>query len=184
MGGGPPMWNTYIATDDADATAAKVVAAGGTMLMEPFDVMDAGRMAVAFDPTGGGFGLWQAGQHTGAQLVNEPNTLVWNDLQTGDRAAANAFYSAVFGWTQEPFGDVYDVQKVGGEPVGGIGQADGAPGWQVYFAVADADATAAKAVELGGEIVSEPADLPYGRDTLLRDPHGVAFHALRMPPSG
>ena len=85
------MWNTYIATDDVDATAAKVVAAGGTMLLEPFDVMDAGRMAVAFDPTGGGFGLWQSGRHTGAQLANEPNALIWNELQTGDREAANAF---------------------------------------------------------------------------------------------
>ena len=188
MGGGQPMWNTYIASDDVDATTAKITVAGGTLVMEPFDVMDAGRMAFAADPTGGSFGVWQAGTHVGAsigaELVNEPGALVWNELRTEDRAAANAFYSAVFGWTQEPFGDVYDVQKVGGEPVGGIGQADGAPGWQVYFAVADADATAAKAVELGGEIVSEPADLPYGRDTLLHDPHGVAFHALRMPPSG
>ena len=187
MGGGPPMWSAYIASDDVDATTAQITVAGGTLVMEPFDVMDAGRMAFAVDPTGGSFGVWQAGTHIGAsigaELVNEPGALVWNDLQTGDRAAANAFYSAVFGWTQQPFGDAYDIQQVDGEGVGGIGESDGALGWQVYFAVADADATAATAVELGGEIVSEPADLPYGRDTLLRDPHGVAFHALRMPPS-
>ena len=118
--------------------------------------------------------------------MNEPGALVWNDLQTGDRAAANAFYSAVFGWTQQAFGDTYDIQQVGGEGIGGIGQADSAPdgahGWQVYFAVADADATAANSVELGGEIVSEPADFPYGRDTLLRDPQGVEFHALCPRP--
>jgi uncharacterized protein len=186
MGGGPPMWNTYIASGDVDATATKISAAGGTLMMEPFDVMDAGRMAFAIDPTGGSFGVWQAGTHIGAsigaELVNEPGALVWNDLQTGDRAAANAFYSAVFGWTQQPFGDRYDIQQVDGEGVGGIGESDGAPGWQVYFAVADAHATAAKAVELGGEIVSEPADYPYGRDTLLRDPHGAEFHALCPRP--
>jgi predicted enzyme related to lactoylglutathione lyase len=185
MGGGPPVWSTYIASDDVDATAAMITKAGGTLLMEPFDVLDAGRMAFAVDPTGGVFGVWQTGKHIGAELVNEPGALIWNELQTGDRDAANAFYSAVFGWTQEPFGDdpslVYDIQKVAGEPVGGIFQADGAGGWQAYFAVADADATAAKAVELGGEIVRAPADYPYGRDTLLRDPHGVVFHALRMP---
>ncbi len=190
MGGGPPMWNTYIASDDVDATAAKITEAGGTLLMEPFDVMAAGRMTLAVDPTGGSFGVWQAGKHVGAsigaELVNEPGALIWNQLQTGDRDAANAFYAAVFGWTQEPFGDdpavVYDIQKLVGEAIGGIFQADGAPGWQAFFAVVDADATAAKAVELGGEVVREPADYPYGRDTLLRDPHGAEFHALRTPP--
>lgn len=183
MGDAPPMWNTYIASDGVDATAAKISAAGGTLLTEPFDVMGAGRMAFAIDPTGGSFGVWQAGQHIGAQLVNEPVALVWNELHTPDRAAANAFYSAVFGWTQEPFGEPamsYDVQKVGDQMVGGIFQSDGEFGWQVYFAVPDADATAAKTVELGGEVVSEPAEMPYGRDTVLRDPDGVLFHALRM----
>jgi predicted enzyme related to lactoylglutathione lyase len=141
-------------------------------------------MTFAIDPTGGSFGVWQAGQHVGAQLVNERGALVWNELHTPDRVAANAFYSAVFGWTQEPFGDPamgYDVQKVDGEMIGGVFQSDTDLGWQVYFAVADADATAAKAAELGGEVVSEPADMPYGRDTVLRDPHGVLFHALYMP---
>ena len=159
--------------------------------MEPFDVMDAGRMAFAVDPTGGSFGVWQAGTHVGAsigaELVNEPGALIWNELHTGDLAAANAFYKAVFGWTQQPFGDDptfrYDVQKVADQSIGGIFQFDGATGWQAYFSVADSDATAAKAVELGGEVVREPADYPYGRDTLLRDPQDAAFHALRIPDS-
>jgi len=184
-GAGPPMWNTYLASDDVDASAAKAAAAGGAVVMDPFDVMDAGRMTFVLDPTGGSFGIWQAGRHIGAQLVNEPGALVWNELHTPDIAAANAFYSAVFGWTQERFGDdpamVYDVQKVGDRMVGGIYQTDGEPGWQPYFAVADADAIAARAVELGGEIVREPVDTPYGRNATLRDPHGVLFHALRMP---
>jgi predicted enzyme related to lactoylglutathione lyase len=187
MEGAPFVWTTYIASDDVDATAAKVTAAGGTLLMEPFDVMDAGRMALALDPTGAMFGIWQAGKHIGAELVNEPGALVWNELHTGDLAAANAFYGAVFGWTQQPFGDDptfrYDVQKVTDQSIGGIFQSDGATGWQAYFSVADPDATAAKAVELGGEIVREPADYPYGRDTLLRDPQGATFHALRIPDS-
>ena len=196
MGGGPPLWNTYIASDDVDAAAAKITEAGGTLVMEPFDVMDAGRMTFAVDPTGGSFGVWQAGKHIGAsigaELVNEPGALVWNELHTRDIAAANAFYGAVFGWTQQPFGDDptfrYDVQKVADQSIGGIFQSDRfqsdrATGWQAYFSVADPDATAAKAVELGGEIVREPADYPYGRDTLLRDPQGATFHALRIPDS-
>jgi predicted enzyme related to lactoylglutathione lyase len=102
------------------------------------------------------------------------------DVSSEDLDATIAFYSEVFGSTRKPFGETYDLQKVGDRPVGGIGQADDAAGWQVQFAVVDADAIAAKAVELGGEIVSEPADCAYGLDTLLRDPQGVIFHALRM----
>ncbi len=117
--------------------------------------------------------------------MNEPGSLVWNELHTGDLAAANAFYGAVFGWTQQPFGDDpafrYDIQKVADQSIGGIFQTDGAPGWQAYFAVADSDATAEKAVELGGEVVHPPTDYGYGRDTLLRDPQGATFHALRQP---
>jgi uncharacterized protein len=98
--GGPPMatWNTYIWVDSADETASKVRDAGGQVLTEPFDVMDAGRMAVFADPEGAAFGVWQAKEHNGARIVNEHGSLNFNDLNTRDPDGAKAFYGAVFGW--------------------------------------------------------------------------------------
>ncbi len=102
----PPMatWNTYVWVDSADDTAAKVRAAGGTVLMEPFDVMDAGRMAVFMDHEGAAFFVWQAKDLRGAQVVNEPGTLNFNGLATRDVEGAKSFYGAVFGWTTLPVG--------------------------------------------------------------------------------
>jgi predicted enzyme related to lactoylglutathione lyase len=99
--GAPPMavWNTYIAVENADESAAKALEAGGTVLMEPFDVMDAGRMAVLADPEGAVFCVWQARGSQGAELVNENGTLNFNGLNTRDAEAAKAFYGSVFGWT-------------------------------------------------------------------------------------
>ena len=100
MGDGPPIaaWNTYVMVESADATAAKVTEAGGTVFVEPFDVLDAGRMAVFADPMGAVLSLWQAGTHKGAELVNQPSTWNWSDLHTTDLGRAQTFYGAVFGW--------------------------------------------------------------------------------------
>ena len=84
--GAPPMWNTYLAVDSVDEASAKVGPAGGTVAMEPFDVMDAGRMAFVLDPSGAAVALWQAGQHIGSTLVNEPGTVIWNELITDNPA--------------------------------------------------------------------------------------------------
>jgi predicted enzyme related to lactoylglutathione lyase len=99
--GAPPIatWNTYVWVQRADATAEKVREAGGAVLSEPFDVFDAGRMAVCSDPEGAVFCLWQPNRHRGATLVNAPGTVNFNDLHTRDLERAKAFYSAVFGWT-------------------------------------------------------------------------------------
>ena len=96
-----PNWATYIWVEDAGETAAKAKEAGGTVLVEPFDIFDAGRMAVLSDPTGAVFCLWEAGTHRGAELVNEAGTWNWSDLNTRDPEAAKAFYGAVFGWVAE-----------------------------------------------------------------------------------
>src|SRR2546423_12676146 len=98
--GAPPqaVWNTYVAVDSADETAAKVRAAGGRVISEPFDVMDAGRMAVFTDPEGAAFCVWQAGSHKGARIVNEPGSVNFNGLNTRDVAGAASFYGSVFGW--------------------------------------------------------------------------------------
>ena len=105
--GVPPHWTTYIASDDADATAEKIRGAGGTVFAEPFDVFDSGRMTIAQDPTGAVFGVWQAREHIGAELANEPGTLNWNECQTDDPAKAAAFYKDVFGYEvdEAPMGD-------------------------------------------------------------------------------
>src|SRR4051795_10612898 len=96
--GQPPAWATYVATADADATADAVRGAGGQVLAPPFDVLDAGRMAMLADPAGAVLGVWQAGRHHGAQLANEPGSFCWNELATRDMDAAKRFYGAVFGW--------------------------------------------------------------------------------------
>ena len=120
---GPPFWAMYVAVDDADDTAAKVGAAGGTVVLAPMDVLDVGRMAVFSDPTGAFFSVWQAGTHPGAQLVNEPGTWSWTELLTSDTEASKAFYAAVFGWEplthSGPMGD-YTEWQVGGRSVGGM----------------------------------------------------------------
>jgi predicted enzyme related to lactoylglutathione lyase len=185
--GAPPMWNTYLAVDSADETAAKVGPAGGTVAMEPFDVMDAGRMAFVLDPSGAAVALWQAGQHIGSRLVNEPGTVIWNELIT-DNPAAVSFYEQVLGVTTataEMGADKYTMFQVGGKEVGGTmpPQMAGVPNhWHVYFAVTDADATAAKIKSLGGSVMVEPFDTPIGKMAVVTDPQGAVF-SLFQPPT-
>jgi predicted enzyme related to lactoylglutathione lyase len=198
--GMPPMWNTYIAVDDVDATAEKVAPAGGQVLMPAFDVGDAGRMAFVADPTGAVAALWQANRHIGASLVNEPGALFWNELITDKPDAALAFYEAVLGVTHSSVemapGQTYHMLKVGGHDVGGCMEPpvpDVPNHWRVYFAVDDADATAAKAAAEGGQVAVEPFDVPWarlvgrggasvGRSAVLADPQGAAFSVVTLPP--
>ena len=184
--GMPAYWTTYIASDDVDATAAKIRDAGGTLMMDPFDVFDAGRMTIAQDPTGATFGVWQAGEHIGAQLANEPGTLLWNQCQTPDPARAAEFYQAVFGYEideidlggEQPF----RVLQVAGRGIGGVREpaSEGVPPhWSATFAVADVDETVSRARELGGTVLMEPLDLPdIGRLAVLQDPAGAVFQVM------
>jgi uncharacterized protein len=184
--GAPPMWNTYIAVDSVDETAGKVEAAGGKVGMAPFDVMDAGRMAFVIDPAGAPVALWQASQHIGATLVNEPGTFAWNELITDDPADVK-FYTDLLGLTTSTMdmggGQVYTLFEAAGQQVAGS-MAPPMPGipnhWQVYFAVADADATAAKATELGGTVQVPPFDSPVGRMAVLGDPQGAVFSIIKL----
>lgn len=154
--GMPPIWNTYIAVDDVDAVVDKVVPGGGQVMMPAFDIGDAGRMSFITDPTGAAVGLWQANRHIGATLVNETGTLIWNELLTDKPDLALAFYEAVVGLTHSSMeiaaGQNYRVLKAGDAEVGGCMEPPmpGVPNhWHVYFAVDDADATAAKAAAAG-----------------------------------
>src|SRR3954449_5035265 len=99
----PAVWSTYVSTDDADAVVARARDAGGQPVVEPMDVMDAGRMAFVMHPAAGAIGVWQPGRHTGAQLVNEPGTLTWSQLHTRDQDGAAAFVEAAFGWARGDF---------------------------------------------------------------------------------
>ena len=120
----PIFWTTYLASADADKTAEAIKAAGGQVLMEPFDVMDVGRMFMAIDPGGAMFGVWQGKAHTGVQLANEPGSLTWSENMSRDYEANKAFYGAVFGYHFSDIGggDVqYATLDIDGRPVGGIG---------------------------------------------------------------
>ena len=185
----PPHWSVYLAVDDVDAVAARVREAGGTVLMEPFEVFDAGRMTVAEDPAGATFGLWQANQHIGAQLRGEPGTMNWAEVQTRDLDAAQRFYEHVFGYELEPMsmggaGD-YVLLKVGGQPAAGLVEigsdwGDVPSNWSVVFEVDDADAAVAKVQELGGKLFHGPNDLEgVGRFAVVGDPWGAVFQVIK-----
>jgi predicted enzyme related to lactoylglutathione lyase len=211
----PPMavWNTYVAVSKADETASRVRGAGGNVLAEPFDVSEAGRMAVFADPEGAVFSVWQAGQHKGAKIVNEAGSLNFNGLHTRDAEAAKTFYGAVFGWrtldvgggqemwTMPGYGDYLEdlnpgtrarVAEIGGTPgfedvVASVmpipaEQRDVPPHWDVTFSVDDPDAVAAKASELGGNVILPPTDVPWSRITVIADPQGATFNATKFVP--
>ena len=184
--GMPSYWTTYLASDDVDDTATKIRDAGGTVMMDPFDVFGSGRMTVAQDPTGAVFGVWQAKEHIGAQLANEHGTLVWNQCQTSDPARAAEFYQAVFGYEIDQMdlglGEPFRVLKVGGRGVAGVREpvsGDAPSHWSTVFAVADTDETVARAKELGGTVLMGPMDLPdIGRLAVLQDPAGAVFQVM------
>jgi predicted enzyme related to lactoylglutathione lyase len=188
--GVPPFWLSYVTVANANESAAKISALGGTVLMGPMDVMDAGRMAVAQDPTGAAFAIWEAGNHIGAQLVNDPGAFGWNELATRDADRAGAFYTSLFNWgTQtQDMGDAppYTIFKVGERMNGGMMQLseqfEGAPSnWMVYFSVADCDASAKKVEELGGKIQMPPTDIPAtGRFAVVQDPQGAVFAIIKL----
>jgi uncharacterized protein len=213
--GAPPMamWNTYVWVESADQTASKVLDAGGKALMDPFDVMDAGRMAVFTDPEGAAFCVWQAKENKGARIVNEAGSLNFNGLNTRDVEGAKSFYGSVFGWqtgtleggvemwTLPGYGDHLEqgdpdlrrrMAEVGApagfeDVVASINpipddQPDVPAHWNVTFAVDDADATAAKATELGGKAIVPPFDAPWVRMTVIADPQGATFIASKFVP--
>jgi predicted enzyme related to lactoylglutathione lyase len=213
--GAPPraMWNTYFWVDSADEAASKVRDAGGEVVREPFDFIDASRVAVFTDPEGAAFGVWEAKEHKGAGLVNDPGSLNFNGLNTRDGRGARSFYGSVFGWqtlsmdggvemwTLPGYGDYLegyhpDLRKQMAEagaperfedvvatinPIGDD-QPDMPAHWSVTFAVDDADATAAKATELGGRVIVPPFDAPWVRMTVIGDPQGATFIASKFVP--
>lgn len=184
----PTVWTTYFSTADGPATERAITKAGGNVLVPTMDVMSLGRMLVAADPTGAVFGVWQPGDFAGAGITNEPGALVWNELNTTDRDAAGAFYSAAFGIETAPMEGTknYFSLSVNGRTVGGLRETDKpeTPShWLVYFAVQDADASAAKVTAGGGSVLQPPFDMEAGRMALVKDSQGAPF-ALIAPNGG
>jgi predicted enzyme related to lactoylglutathione lyase len=190
----PPVWSTYLATEDADATMIAAEKAGATVLAPVMDVMQFGRMGVFQLPSGGAVGLWQSGTHHGFALSNEPGAVAWNEFMTRDYEGAKSFYGEVFGYQYQEIEDAgfnYATISLDGQrPIGGIGELPPGvpqhipPHWRVYFEVADADAAAARTTELGGTVIQEPRDMPYGRWVDLADPQGAMFSAIRTAWAG
>lgn len=191
--GQPPVWSSYIIVDDADAMYAAAVEAGATPLMEPMQIMDAGKMFFIFDPTGAAVGFWESGTHDGAQVFNVPGTMTWNDLGTRDVDTARAFYTDLLGWntSEMPMGDdgVYTMFQVGDRMNGGVFDIAGhlpdeVPAhWLTWFNVEDCEASAAKVSELGGTIQREPSETGVGISAVVSDPWGATFGIIQSAQS-
>jgi predicted enzyme related to lactoylglutathione lyase len=179
--GVPPAWNNYITVESADATAQRAQELGANVHAPPFDVMDAGRMAVIRDPQGAFFMVWQPRGNIGAALVNEPGALTWNELASPDPEASGSFYRDLFGWEvagiEAPTGPYWMI-KNGDANNGGIRTLEPPgtpPHWLVYFAADDVDATLAKVEELGGSKVAGPFEIGMGKIAIVQDPQGAMF---------
>ncbi|MCU1687007.1 MAG: glyoxalase [Amycolatopsis sp.] len=185
-GGGASRWRMYFATEDCDDASRRVAASGGTVLEPPVEMLDLGRVAVAEDPTGATFGLWQGRALVGAEVVNEPGSLVRNDLLTPDPEPARVFYADVFGYTLDrnedlPGADFTFLRRPDGYEIGGIfGSPGAAPAWATLFEVADTDIAVKNAVAAGGTAAA-PEDSPYGRTAVLTDPAGTEFSVITRP---
>jgi predicted enzyme related to lactoylglutathione lyase len=186
--GMPPVWTTYVATDDVDAASKRVEQAGGTVMMPAMQVMDAGRMAMYVDAIGAVFGVWEAGKHTGAQLVNEPVGFSWNQLNARDTDGAIAFYRDVFGWTASSVTEPmpYTEWQLDGRTIGGMMPmppeipAEAPSHWLTYFAVADTNATVEQAQKLGATVMVPPFDIPMGRISVFADPAGATLAVIGL----
>jgi predicted enzyme related to lactoylglutathione lyase len=181
----PVAWNVSFLVADVDATAARAEAVGGAVLVGPMDVFDVGRFAVALDPAGAAFQMWQARSFPGAGLFNAPGSLGWVELMTRAPERAVDFYTTLFGWSVNASGH-YTQWGIDGADFGGMVAMDDKfppevpPHWLPYFAVADVDDSAATATRAHGTVLMEPTSVPEGpRIAVLRDPQGAMFGVYR-----
>jgi predicted enzyme related to lactoylglutathione lyase len=190
-GDAPPHWNSYVTVHSVDASVSRAAELGGSVAMPGRDVEGIGRMAVITDPTGAPFALWEAHGQAGAELVNAPGALCWNDLGTTDVDGAMAFYGELFGWTYEKRLEEDPLRYMrihNGDSENGSVHLQGEdehgtpPHWDVYFATRDVDASNSKLAELGGEVLVPPLEVPAGgRVSVVADPQGAAFGLFDGP---
>ncbi len=184
--GAPPAWNNYVTVADADAAAAKAGELGGQVIVEPFDVMEHGRMAVIADPQGAIFSVWQPNAHPGAQLVNANGALTWNQLMTSDMAGGESFYPGLFGWEAETFQSdgmticTWKLEgKEGGEENGGMMAlppgSPAPPHWLAIFVCEPLAEAPGKIEAAGGSVLAPIMDIPAGQFLVAQDPQGAAF---------
>jgi predicted enzyme related to lactoylglutathione lyase len=183
--GQPPAWTSYVTVAGADAAAAAAEENGGILALEPFDVMDAGRMALIQDPTGAFFAVWEPRESIGAELVNGPGALTINQLNTSDPERAQEFYTGVFGWRFEfieggdmPYWGIYNGDRLNAGMMP-LPPDQGMPShWLVYFGSENVDEDASRVGELGGTVLVPPMSVPGGRILVAQDPQGAAFALL------
>ncbi|MBT2387214.1 VOC family protein [Streptomyces sp. ISL-11] len=192
--GAAPAWTVYFRTPDADATAKAVEQGGGTVRVQPFDVMDAGRMACLTDPGGAEFAVWQPAAVRGLEKTSDTHSLCWAELHTEDPDAALAFYHSLFGWRREELavpGMTYQVlstadgdqQEASFGGVTPLRDDTEDTRWVPYFAVEDADAVVTRTQEGGGSVLVPAADVPnIGRIAWLADPFGAPFAIIKPAP--
>ena len=189
--GAPSHWKLYIAVESADATATLAAELGGKVLMAPFDVMDAGRMAIIQDPGGAIFCVWQANKHQGLGVSGVDGTLCWADLNVPDPSLVEKFYTGLFGWTLEvsatdPYGYIHI--KNGDDYIAGISplkepNRNAPPHWLLYFQVSDVDASTAKAQSLGARFLVLPMTVEkVGRLAIMADPQGAVSSIFTLAP--
>jgi len=182
-------WTMYVASDDAAATAEAVAANGGTVVVAPGAVGDFGRACHVTDPAGAAFGIWQYGTSIGAELINEPGALVWEDLAVSGPRAVQPFYTRVVDWHfgQMPQAGSEYALIMGTDPfpLGGIGPTEPGqePGWRIYIGVTDTDETVALMTAQGGSVVRPALTTPYGRHAILADPGGAVFSVIETDRS-
>jgi uncharacterized protein len=189
--GVPPNWLLYVAVDSADASAKRAAELGGKICMEPFDVMDFGRMAIIQDPTAAAFAIWESKTHIGTRITQEKGTLCWADLSTPDVEKASSFYSQLFGWKLEkgqndPSGYLHiknGENFIGGVPPAQYRDPNTPAHWLVYFEIANCDTTTATARQLGAKAYVDPTTMEnVGRWSVLADPQGAVFAAFQGMP--
>ena len=189
----PDAWSVHLATDDAAKTLEMAIAHGGRVMIEPMHVGELGTMAAVIDPGGAVVGVWKPRLHKGFGVLAEPGAPSWFELHTRDHTTAVAFYRSVFRWETTTIGDSdefrYTVMRDpdGEGELAGIMDAStflpaGVPShWSIYWDVDDVDAAVARVKALGGSVVDDAQDTPYGRLATVTDPAGAQFK-LRTPP--
>jgi predicted enzyme related to lactoylglutathione lyase len=188
--GVPPMWNVYFTVSDVEMAAKRCEAAGGTVHADPFDVFEAGRMAVVADPAGAFFCLWEPKENIGSQVMHEPNTLTWAESGSTDVEKVRAFYSEALGWTSEEAdmgeGMMYTVFSIGSDNVAGMMKSPAPISyWSIYFDTDDCKGLTDKARAAGAQVMMDSDAVPgVGTISVLTDPQGAMFGLIQPEPAG